>query len=148
MSFTLPSTRITFAGISSRPRFYSAAYIRHEYIIALFIRELNTSVQRKGQHAPIDAVAAVALCGVFVADIRIAPQYPLAGCGLFARGTIARLVRKQYGPECRIGKLALRADLLERVNQLLRRFARATVGFHGPAPACTTLHNPGSGVKA
>ena len=50
------------------------------------------SARVKGQHAPVDAVGAVALCGKLIADVCAAAQNALAGGGLFARRAVAGLV--------------------------------------------------------
>src|SRR5699024_1340670 len=49
-------------------------------------------VQQEGQHAPVDAVGAVALGGVLAGEVGRAAQHPLAAGGLLARRAVAGLV--------------------------------------------------------
>ena len=52
---------------------------------------LAVSVIEEGKHAPIDEVAAIALCCVFAGDIAVSAEYALAGGCLLTRRAVAGL---------------------------------------------------------
>ena len=65
---------------------------RDEDAIADLIIEGGLRGDSEGEDTPVDAVAAVALGRIFVADVGIAAQNLLAGSGLLAGGAIAGLI--------------------------------------------------------
>ena len=61
----------------------------NEDIVAGLVLEGSIRVDGEGNDAPVDAVAALALRGVLVADVCISAQHFLAGCSLFAGAAVA-----------------------------------------------------------
>ena len=60
----------------------------YEHHIAVFIIELGAFRKGEGKDAPVDAVAAVALGGVLIAEVGIAAEHLLAGSGLLISSII------------------------------------------------------------
>ncbi len=52
-------------------------------------RERQLLFGAEGQQAPVDEIAAVALCGILIAEVRKATQHLLAGSRLLSGGAVA-----------------------------------------------------------
>src|SRR5699024_3240132 len=74
--------------------------------VAVLVGELSSLGEGEGDDAPVDAVGAVALGGVLVADVGEAPQYLLAGGGLLTGGAVAGLVAEHAGAHGGVGRIA------------------------------------------
>ena len=77
----------------------SLADTLNEYEITRLIVERSLRSDGERNDTPVDAVAAIALRGVLIADIGIAAQNLLAGSRLLTCGAVTRLVREYAGTE-------------------------------------------------
>ena len=64
----------------------------NEYHVTGVVVELNIGSNGEGNDTPVDAVAAIALGSVLVADVGVTAEHLLARCGLLASGTVTGLV--------------------------------------------------------
>ena len=97
----------------------------NEYHVTGVVVELNIGSDGEGNDTPVDAVAAIALGSVLVADVGVATQHLLARSGLLASGTVTRLVGKYARTER--GVLGLSTNLCECVEHVLRALAVAAL---------------------
>ena len=86
--------RNDFRGYLLNAVFYGVTDTGNKYEIAGLILKRSFGSYREGYHAPVDAVAAIALRCIFIAYIGRAAENLLAGCRLFARRSVAGLVGK------------------------------------------------------
>ena len=70
---------------------YDLADIRDVQNIAEREGALTVAAIEEGEHAPIDEVAAIALCCVFAGDIAVSAEYALAGGCLLTRRAVSGL---------------------------------------------------------
>ena len=86
----------------------------------------------EGQHPPVDQVAPVPFGGILQGDVRLTPEYLLAGCRLLPGGAVARLDREYHAPQP--GIVDEPAELLRRRFSLRPERGKIIASDHPSAP--------------